>query len=126
MKNSLNLCLEAKVMAMIALLLSAIGTLEAEETDLPKCRSDIEPTVRVAPIYPADIRVATNAEETRFVGWVVVEFTILETGRTDDRVVVESNSTIFHRSAKRAISEYRYGPQENACIHRERVTYRIK
>ncbi len=114
------------MLVVIAFLLVAVSSVEASETNLPKCRPDIEPTKRVAPITPADMRVATSAEEARFVGWVVVEFTILETGRTYDRVVVESNATIFHRSAKRAISEYRYGPQEHACIHRERVTYRIK
>ena len=126
MKNCLNLCLEAKTFAVIAILLPAIGIAEAGESELPRCRTDIEPTLRVTPIYPTDVRVATDANEVRVVGWVVVEFTILETGRTDNRVVVESNSMIFHHSAKQAISKYRYSPQENACVHRVRMTYQIE
>jgi len=126
MKNSLNSYLKGSQLVAIAVMLFAVSIVGASETVLPKCQQDIEPTVRVAPIYPADIRIAASEEEARHVRWVVVEFTILETGRTADLLVVESNSVLFHRSAKRAISEYHYGPQESACIHRDRVTYLVK
>ena len=64
------------------------------------------PLLRQAPDYPQRLR-ARGVE-----GWVVVSFTITETGATADAVVLESNPPgAFDAAALRAIARYKYHPQ---------------
>ncbi len=63
------------------------------------------PVVRITPDYP---RVpASRGQE----GYVVVEFTIAKDGTVRDVRVVESSSSVFERSAIRAVQRWRYRPQ---------------
>lgn len=64
------------------------------------------PLLRQAPDYPQRLR-ARGVE-----GWVVVSFTITETGATADAVVIESSPPgAFDAAALRAIARYKYHPQ---------------
>ena len=77
-----------------------VGPREATESRLAI------PLLRQAPDYPQRLR-ARGIE-----GWVVVSFTITETGATADAVVLDSNPPgAFDAAALRAIARYKYHPQ---------------
>lgn len=63
------------------------------------------PIVKVAPVYPA--RAAARGLE----GYVIVEFTVTETGSTRDIFVVESTSSLFERAAVDAAAKFKYKPR---------------
>lgn len=63
------------------------------------------PLVRVLPIYPA------QALQRRLEGWVIVEFTIAETGAVTDARAVESSNPIFEAAAVRAAEKFKYRPR---------------
>jgi len=62
------------------------------------------PKFRVSQQYPR------RAQERGIEGWVVVRFTITKTGGVRDAIVVESSSSLFERSALKAVSQYKYEP----------------
>ena len=62
------------------------------------------PKFRVQQQYPR------RAQERGIEGWVVVRFTITKTGGVKNAVVVESSSSLFERSALKAVSQYKYEP----------------
>ncbi len=67
---------------------------------------DIRPLVKVAPVYPA------GAARDRIEGWVLVEFTVDESGATRDARVVESDPVaVFDQAALDAVRRYRYEPR---------------
>jgi protein TonB len=63
------------------------------------------PIVKVAPVYP------TRAASRGLEGYVIVEFTVTETGATRDIFVVESTSSLFERAAVDAASKFKYKPR---------------
>jgi biopolymer transport protein ExbB len=63
------------------------------------------PLVRVLPLYPR------RAQQQGIEGWVMVEFTITETGTVADIRVVESSLPIFEASAVRAVNKFKYRPR---------------
>lgn len=63
------------------------------------------PIVKVAPVYPS--RAASRGLE----GYVIVEFTVTETGATRDIFVVESTSSLFERAAVDAAAKFKYKPR---------------
>lgn len=63
------------------------------------------PIVKVAPVYPS--RAASRGLE----GYVIVEFTVTETGATRDIFVVESTSSLFERAAVDAAGKFKYKPR---------------
>lgn len=63
------------------------------------------PIVKVAPVYPS--RAASRGLE----GYVIVEFTVTQTGATKDIFVVESTSSLFERAAMDAASKFKYKPR---------------
>lgn len=63
------------------------------------------PIVKIAPVYPA------RAAERCLEGHVIVAFTVTATGSVRDPFVVESTSSIFNSSAKRAASKFKYKPR---------------
>lgn len=64
------------------------------------------PIVKVAPMYPA------RAQSQGIEGWVLVKFTVSESGSVKDPVVVESQpSGIFDEAAKRAVLKFKYKPR---------------
>ena len=63
------------------------------------------PVYKVPPVYPPE------AVERRTEGYVVVEFTVTETGSTANVRVVESSDPIFNASAIESASQYRYTPR---------------
>ncbi len=63
------------------------------------------PLVRVLPIYPR------RAQQQGIEGWVMVEFTITETGTVTDIRVLESSLPIFEASAVRAVEKFKYRPR---------------
>lgn len=64
------------------------------------------PIVKVAPVYPS--RAAKNGIE----GYVVLSFTITDTGATADATVLEAYpSGVFNRSALKAVSKFKYKPK---------------
>lgn len=68
--------------------------------------SDVVPLVRVNPDYP--MRAAQRGVE----GWVEIEFTISKSGAVKDAAVVGYEpSTIFNKSALKAIKKWKYNPK---------------
>ncbi len=63
------------------------------------------PIVKVAPVYPA--RAASRGLE----GYVIVEFTVTQTGSTKDIFVYESSSSLFERAAVDAAAKFKYKPR---------------
>jgi len=63
------------------------------------------PIVKVAPVYPA------RAAQRGLEGYVIVEFTVTQTGATKDIVVVESTSSLFDRAAVDAAAKFKYKPR---------------
>jgi protein TonB len=64
------------------------------------------PLVRVPPLYP--MRASTRGIE----GWVVVEFTITETGSVQDAHVVQADPPrVFDSAAVKAIRRWKYKPK---------------
>ena len=63
------------------------------------------PIVKIAPVYPP--RAAARGLE----GVVVVEYTVNETGATENVVAVESTSTLFEQAAIESARRYKYVPR---------------
>ena len=62
--------------------------------------------VRVTPVYPP------RAQEKGIEGWVVVEFTVTESGSVADASIVDASpKRIFNRAALRAIRKWKYKPK---------------
>ena len=68
--------------------------------------ADVLPIVKVPPSYPR------RATQRGIEGWVLVEFTITETGAVINPVVIDSDPPgIFNRSALRTIVKWKYKPR---------------
>lgn len=78
--------------------------------------TDVVPLVRIPPQYPP--RAASRGIE----GWVVVQFTITETGSVKDPIVVDAEPEgIFDEAALRSIVRWRYNPKTEGGVTVERV-----
>lgn len=67
---------------------------------------DYLPIVKIAPIYPS------RALERGIEGWVLLEFTVAETGAVKDPVVLEYEpSTIFNSAAIKAALKFKFKPR---------------
>ncbi len=78
--------------------------------------TDVIPLVRIPPDYPP------RALSRELEGWVLVRFTITETGTVKDPVVVEAEpANIFDEAALRAIARWRYNPKIENGVAVERV-----
>ena len=85
--------------------------------------TDVVPIVRVQPQYPL------RASERGIEGWVEVEFTISKLGTVKDPVVLNSHpSSIFDRSALKAIKKWKYNPkiEDGEPVERSGVKVRLK
>ena len=85
--------------------------------------SDVVPIVRVSPQYPL------RASERGIEGWVEVEFTISKLGTVKDPFVLNSHpSSIFDRSALKAIRKWKYNPkiEDGEPMERPGVKVRLK
>ena len=68
--------------------------------------ADVLPIVKVPPQYPR------RATQRGIEGWVLVEFTITETGAVINPVVIDADPPgIFNRSAMRTIVKWKYKPR---------------
>lgn len=77
---------------------------------------DVLPLVRISPDYPP--RALARGIE----GWVIVQFTISETGTVKDPVVVEAEpSDIFDEAALKAVARWRYNPRVEGGVAVKRV-----
>lgn len=64
------------------------------------------PIVKVAPMYPA------RAQSQGIEGWVLVQFTVTESGTVADPVVLEAQpSGVFDEAAKKAVLKFKYKPR---------------
>lgn len=64
------------------------------------------PIVKVAPLYPP------RAQQAGQEGWVLLEFTVTETGTVVNPVVIESEPTgVFDEAAKKAVVKFKYKPR---------------
>ncbi len=64
------------------------------------------PIVKVAPIYP------DSAARRGLEGWVLLKFTVTETGAVRDPVVLESEpGSTFDRAAMKAVLKFKYKPR---------------
>ncbi len=88
---------------------------------------DYLPIVKIAPIYPS------RALERGIEGWVILEFTVSETGAVKDSVVVEYEpSTIFNSAAIKASLKFKFKPrivngeaiEVRGVLHK--ITFRIE
>jgi len=66
---------------------------------------DYLPVVKVEPVYP------TRALARRLEGWVIVRFTVTETGSVTDIEVIESSDPLFEGSAVEAAQRFKYRPR---------------
>ena len=69
---------------------------------------EVLPIVRVEPVYP------DRAQQRGIEGFVVLEFTVLETGEVDSssiQVILAEPSSIFNRAATRAVRKWKYRPK---------------
>jgi protein TonB len=85
--------------------------------------SDVIPVVRVSPQYPL------RASERGIEGWVEVEFTISKLGTVKDPSVINSHpSSIFDRSALKAIRKWKYNPkiEDGEPVERPGIKVRLK
>lgn len=85
--------------------------------------SDVIPIVRVNPQYPL------RASERGIEGWVEVEFTISKLGTVKEPMVINSHpSSIFDRSALKAIRKWKYNPkiEDGEPVERSGVKVRLK
>jgi protein TonB len=83
---------------------------------------DIVPLVRVNPDYP--VRAAQRGIE----GWVEITFTISTTGAVNSaKVVGYEPSSVFNRSALRAIRKWKYNPkiEDGKAVERPGVIVRL-
>lgn len=72
----------------------------------PQATSDVIPLVRVPPQYPM------SALMKKLEGWVLVVFSISETGQVIDPVVVQAEPPrVFDNAALRAIRRWKYAPR---------------
>jgi protein TonB len=84
---------------------------------------DVVPVVRVPPQYPL------RASERGIEGWVELEFTISKLGTVKDPAVLNSHpSSIFDRSALKAIRKWKYNPkiEDGEAVERPGVKVRLK
>ena len=82
---------------------------------------DMLPIVKVSPVYP-------NRAQTRGIeGYVLLEFTVDETGAVRNPRVVESSSPIFDRSALNAVLRFKYKPRviNGSAVRVEGVLHRL-
>ncbi len=80
----------------------------AKNTGFALSASDGEylPIVKVAPLYPE------SAASRGIEGYVLLEFTVTETGATTDPVVIEAQpSSVFDDAAKKAVLKFKYKPR---------------
>ena len=85
--------------------------------------SDVVPIVRVTPQYPL------RASERGIEGWVEVQFTISKLGTVKDPAVINSHpSSIFDRSALKAIRKWKYNPkiEDGEPVERPGVKVRLR
>jgi len=85
--------------------------------------SDVVPIVRVQPQYPL------RASERGIEGWVEVEFFISKLGTVKDPRVINSHpSSIFDRSALKAIRKWKYNPkiEDGEPVERPGIKVRLK
>jgi len=85
--------------------------------------TDVVPIVRVQPQYPL------RASERGIEGWVEVEFTISKLGTVKDPTVINSHpSSIFDRSALKAIRKWKYNPkiEDGEPVERPGIKVRLK
>jgi protein TonB len=85
--------------------------------------TDVIPIVRVNPQYPL------RASERGIEGWVEVRFTISKLGTVKDPRVLNSHpSSIFDRSALKAIRKWKYNPkiEDGEPMERPGVNVRLK
>jgi len=85
--------------------------------------TDVVPIVRVTPQYPL------RASERGIEGWVEVEFTISKLGTVKDPTVLNSHpSSIFDRSALKAIRKWKYNPkiEDGEPVERPGIKVRLK
>jgi protein TonB len=85
--------------------------------------TDVVPIVRVTPQYPL------RASERGIEGWVEVEFTISKLGTVKDPAVINSHpSSIFDRSALKAIRKWKYNPkiEDGEPVERPGIKVRLK
>jgi protein TonB len=85
--------------------------------------TDVVPIVRVQPQYPL------RASERGIEGWVEVQFTISKLGTVKDPMVINSHpSSIFDRSALKAIRKWKYNPkiEDGEPVERPGIKVRLK
>ncbi|HEY0916482.1 MAG TPA: TonB family protein [Solimonas sp.] len=64
------------------------------------------PIVKVAPMYPA------RAQSQGIEGWVLVQFTVTESGSVINPVVIEAQPQgVFDEAAKKAVTKFKYKPR---------------
>ena len=86
--------------------LASINAQNADVEDLFSSDGDILPIVKVSPVYPP------AAVRRRQEGYVLVEFTVTETGFVADVLVVDAEPPeVFDSAALAAVSRYKYKPR---------------
>jgi len=88
----------------------------------PHRDGDVLPIVKVPPQYPR------RASQRGIEGWVLLEFTVTETGAVLNPIVIDANPPgIFNRSAIRMINKWKYKPliKKSKAVQRKGVQHLI-
>ena len=86
----------------------AVDTSLAVDTSAGLSASDGEylPIFKVAPVYPS--RAQTRGTE----GWVLLQFTVTESGAVIDPIVIDAEPKgVFDRAASKAVERFKYKPR---------------
>lgn len=86
----------------------AVDSNLAVDTSAGLSASDGEylPIVKVAPVYPR------RAQSRGLEGWVLLSFTVTETGSVIDPVVIDAEPQgVFNRAAMKAVERFKYKPR---------------
>lgn len=99
---------QAPVVADVAIANMALENTTSVKAGFGLSSTDGEylPIVKVAPIYPP--RAQSRGQE----GWVLLEFTVTETGAVRDPVVIEAEPAgVFDDAALKAVLKFKYKPR---------------
>jgi TonB family protein len=98
----------AALAALVAPLVAGLAIqqrAEAQQVPVSASGEEFLPIVKVAPIYPP--RAAARGLE----GYVVISYTVNETGSTENFAVVESTSSLFDEASIDSARKYKYRPR---------------
>lgn len=121
--------MELRTRTLLSEALDGLGDTEGanEQARIIGSQAAATPTADYLPLYKVQPSYPAKALRKRQAGWVIVEFTVDENGRTSDQKVVESSDEIFEAPAVQAARQFRYAPrfENGVAVATEHVRNKI-